>query len=72
MKQLLCILLCALLALAPAASVADKNKDNLPIGNLAGFEGGSTWFGEDFHYDITNEEACWELLHQMVLAHGGY
>jgi len=66
MKQLLCILLCALLALAPAASVADKNKDNLPIGNLAGFEGGSTWFGEDFHYDITNEEACWELLQKPI------
>ena len=66
MKQVLCILLCALLAIAPAASFADKNVDNLPIGDLAGFEGGSTWFGEDFHYDITNEEACWELLQKPI------
>lgn len=66
MKRILCILLCALLALAPATSFADKNKDNLPIGDLAGFEGGSMWFGEDFHYDITNEEACWELLQKPI------
>ena len=59
MKQALCILLCALLALSPAVSLADKNVNNLPIGDLAGFQGGSPWFGEDFHYDITNEEACW-------------
>ncbi len=66
MKRTICLLLCALLALAPAVSMADKNKDDLPIGDLAGFKGGSTWFGDDFHYDITNEEACWELLQKPI------
>ena len=66
MKKTLCLLLCALLALMPAVSLANKNKDNLPIGDLAGFEGGWNWFGEDFHYDITNEEACWELLQKPI------
>ena len=28
---------------------------------LEGFDTGEVWFGEDFHYDITDEEACWEL-----------
>ncbi len=66
MKRFLCFALCALIALAPAFALADKNKDNLPIGDLAGFEGGSTWFGEDFHYDITDEAACWELLQKPI------
>lgn len=26
---------------------------------LEGFDTGETWFGEDFAYDITDEEACW-------------
>ncbi|MBR3874327.1 MAG: L,D-transpeptidase [Clostridia bacterium] len=62
------VLLCALMALQPlfALAAGEKNKDNLPIGDLAGFDGGWTWFGEDFHYDITNEEACWELLQRPV------
>ena len=66
MKRILCLVLCALLAAAPLSALADKNKDNLPIGDLAGFEGGRNWFGEDFHYDITNEEACWELLQKPI------
>ena len=66
MKQFLSLLLSALLALAPGACLADKNVNNLPIGDLAGFEGGSTWFGEDFAYDITDEEACWALLQRPI------
>ena len=66
MKQFLSLLLSALLALAPGAGLADKNVNNLPIGDLAGFEGGSTWFGEDFAYDITDEEACWALLQRPI------
>ena len=66
MKQILCLVLCAMLALSPVMALASKNVDNLPIGDLAGFEGGSTWFGEDFHYDITDEAACWELLQRPI------
>ena len=66
MKQFLSLLLSALLALAPGAGLADKNVNNLPIGDLAGFEGGSTWFGEDFAYDLTDEEACWALLQRPI------
>ena len=60
--------LCAAFALVPFTALAagEKNTDNLPIGNLEGFEGGSTWFGEDFAYDITDEEACWELLQRPI------
>ena len=68
MKKLFLLMLCALLALSPMEALAagEKNKDNLPIGNLAGYDGGWTWFGEDFHYDITNEAACWELLQKPI------
>lgn len=63
--------LAALLAaavLCPFAALAagEKNVDNLPIGNLEGFESSITWFGEDFAYDITDEEACWELLQRPI------
>ena len=33
---------------------------------LEGYETGETWFGEDFAYDITDEEACWELLMRPI------
>ena len=33
---------------------------------LEGFDTGAIWFGEDFHYDITDEEACWELLMKPI------
>ena len=62
MKRFFCLLLCALAALAPMGALGEINPDNLPIGDLAGYRSGADWFGEDFHYDITNEEACWELL----------
>lgn len=66
MKHLLCLILCALTALSPLCAFAATNPDNLPIGDLRGYRGGSDWFGEDFHYDITNEEACWELLQKPI------
>ena len=61
-------LLMALGLLMPAAglSAGEKNKEGLPTGNLAGFDGGSTWFGEGFAYDITDEEACWELFQKPI------
>ena len=36
------------------------------IGWIDGYESGATWFGEDFAYDITDEEACWELLQRPI------
>ena len=66
MKHLLCLVLCVLTALAPLSALGAINPDNLPIGDLRGYRGGSDWFGEDFHYDITNEEACWELLQKPI------
>ncbi|MBQ8150687.1 MAG: L,D-transpeptidase family protein [Clostridia bacterium] len=47
----------------------------LPAGALAktvaewleGYDTGEIWFGEDFHYDINNEEACWELLMKPII-----
>ena len=47
-------------------AAGEKNKLGLPTGNLVGFDGGSTWFGEDFAYDITDEEACWALLQKPI------
>ena len=60
-RRLMAALLAVLTALMPFAALAagEKNVDNLPIGNLEGFESSSTWFGEDIAYDITDEEACW-------------
>ena len=68
MKKIILIWLCMLLALSPLSALAagEKNKEGLPTGNLAGFDGGWTWFGADFHYDITDEEACWELLQRPI------
>jgi len=68
MKKTLLIWLCLLMAFAPFSVLAagEKNKEGLPTGNLAGFDGGWTWFGPDFHYDITDEEACWELLQRPI------
>ncbi len=33
---------------------------------LEGYDTGEIWFGEDFAYDITDEEACWELLQKPI------
>jgi len=34
---------------------------------LEGYDTGAIWFGEDFAYDITDEEACWELLMRPIV-----
>ena len=33
---------------------------------LEGYETGEVWFGDDFAYDITDTEACWELLMKPI------
>jgi len=33
---------------------------------LEGFDTGASWFGDDFHYDITDTQACWALLMQPI------
>lgn len=67
MKKTLCVFVCICLLLPAAAlAVGEKNRDNLPTGNLAGFDGGSTWFGADFAYDITDEAAVWALLQKPI------
>ena len=32
-----------------------------------GFESGEHWFGEDFAYDITDIDACWDLLMKPIV-----
>ena len=68
MKKLCLMILALLLAAAPLCALAagEKNTKNLPVGNLEGYGSGSTWFGEDFSYDITDEAACWELLQRPI------
>ena len=66
MKHFFCLLLCVLTALAPMGTLGEINPDNLPIGDLSGYRSGADWFGEDFHYDITDEAACWELLQKPI------
>ena len=56
---------CALLLLAcclPAVSAQAKTVAEW----LEGYETGEVWFGEDFAYDITDTEACWELLMKPI------
>ena len=66
MTRILCLLLCLATAMIPAFACADTNPDNLPIGSLHGYQSGANWFGEDFHYDITDEASCWELLQKPI------
>jgi hypothetical protein len=33
---------------------------------LEGYDTGSSWFGDDFDYDITNVDECWDLLMQPI------
>ena len=55
---LMCVIsLCAILPAAQAKTVEEW---------LEGYDTGEVWFGEDFHYDITDEEACWELLMKPI------
>lgn len=71
MKRLLAALLAALLLPACALGAGEKNVDNLPLGTLAGYPGGWTWFGEDFAYNVYDEEACWELLMRPITVLAG-
>ncbi len=68
MKKLCIAALCLTLALLPLGALAagEKNRKNLPTGNLEGYGSGSAWFGDDFAYDITDEAACWELLQKPI------
>jgi len=61
MKKTLAIALClaVLLFILPAQAKTVEEW-------LEGFETGETWFGEEFAYDITDEEACWELLQKPI------
>ncbi len=60
MKRLIALMMCVLLL--PFAPAQAKTVEEW----LDGFETGEVWFGEDFHYDITDEEACWELLQKPI------
>lgn len=68
MKKLCIAALCLTLALLPLGALAagEKNRKNLPTGNLESYGSGSAWFGDDFAYDITDEAACWELLQKPI------
>ena len=51
------LVLCASFPVARAKTVEEW---------LEGYDTGAVWFGEDFHYDITDEAACWELLQKPI------
>ena len=53
----LLLTLCAFLPLASAKTLEEA---------LEGYETGEVWFGEDFAYDVYDEEACWELLMKPI------
>ena len=59
MKRILALLLCLMLC-AGARPAQAKTVEEW----LEGYDTGAIWFGEDFAYDITDEEACWALLQQ--------
>ena len=59
----LAAILCALLCIvASPRTAAAKTVEEW----LEGYDTGAIWFGEDFAYDITDEEACWELLMRPI------
>lgn len=60
LSALLCVLLLAV-GLTPGAALAKTVEEW-----MEGYENGSVWFGEDFAYDITDTEACWELLMRPI------
>ena len=51
---------------AGALAAGEKNIDNLPVGTTEGYRTGAEWFGDDMKYDVTDEEACWELLMRPI------
>ena len=50
-------------SLAPNFANAEKTEEDW----MAGYESGINWFGKDFHYDITDTAACWELLQKPII-----
>lgn len=67
-KMALLLTTLLLLSLLPTASLASGTiyKQGKPVGTTEGYESGANWFGEDFAYDITDEEAIWELLMKPI------
>ncbi|MBR6571369.1 MAG: hypothetical protein IKK75_13045 [Clostridia bacterium] len=61
MKTILALLLCLMIMSGVLPAQARTVEEW-----LEGFDTGEVWFGEDFHYDITDEEACWELLQRPI------
>ena len=61
MKTILALLLCLMIMSGVLPAQARTVEEW-----LEGFDTGEVWFGEDFHYDITDEEACWELLMKPI------
>ena len=61
LQRALSLLLTALCLIAPMNAGAKTVEEW-----LEGFDTGEIWFGSDFHYDIHNEEACWELLMKPI------
>ena len=61
MKKTLLLILCLMIAAHCAPAQAKTVKEW-----LEGYDTGEVWFGEDFHYDITDEAACWELLQRPI------
>ena len=59
LAAILCAVLCIVASprTAAAKTVAEW---------MEGYDTGAVWFGEDFAYDITDEEACWELLMRPI------
>ena len=56
----LMLTLCALCAFIPEARAKTVEEW------LEGFDTGETWFGEDFHYDITDEESLRYAIHDYI------
>ena len=66
MNKLLSRCIALLLALLSLGAFMPQAQAKTVAEWLEGFETGEVWFGEDFHYDITDEEACWELLQKPI------
>ncbi|MBQ7866745.1 MAG: L,D-transpeptidase [Clostridia bacterium] len=66
MKQFIQKTVCLLLSVLSLGAYLPQAHAKTVEEWLEGFDTGEVWFGEDFHYDITDEEACWELLQKPI------
>ncbi len=57
-RRAACGLMCMLVLLCALPGASAKTY----VEWMEGYESGINWFGEDFAYDITDEETCWALL----------